>query len=179
MSTTNSTSDQTEIPDSPDRVFGAVIERNSGVCKKCYRRLRRRERIPQKIGFAHRETQAFVDEILPDGSEFGIADLEYFEQVELDDRFEDARPPDEIGETSACANCGAVDYYRTPDTRSRSEAVDAAAGISVTLDELGVEHDWVALLETADELKQDPDYAGDDFGTFSEAVATAIRLAEY
>jgi len=179
MSTINSSSDATEIPDSPDRVFGAVIERNGNVCKQCYRRLRRRDAFPQRVGYSHRELYAFVDEVLPEGSEFGIVDLEYYEQVELDARLEDARPPDEIGETSSCANCGSVDYYRTPDTRTRDGAIAAAAGISVTLDELGVEHDWVALLETVGELKQNPDYAGDDFRTFSEAVATAIRLVEY
>ncbi|WP_284008042.1 hypothetical protein [Haloarcula pelagica] len=177
---TISSSDATDIPDSPDRVFGAVIERNDGVCKRCYRRLRRREPVPHEIGYRHRDIQAFVDEVLPeDGTRFDILDREYFEAVQLPDRLEEAHPPDDAhDDTSACWHCGAIDTHRTPDTRSRRDALAAAAGISVTFDELDVPHDWVALLEAVDELKQDPDYAGDDYRTFSEAVATAIRVAD-
>ncbi|GGK74634.1 hypothetical protein [Haloarcula sebkhae] len=178
MSTTNSTSDRTEQPLSPDRVFAVAIERNDGVCKHCYRRLRRREEVPHEIGYSHRDIQAFVDEELPNGSRFDILDRKYYEYVRLPQRLEDAHPPDEShDDTSACWYCGTVDTHRTPSTRSRSEAVTAAAGISATLDELEIAHDWPVLLGAVHDLKQRPDYAGDDFATFSKAVEEAVTIA--
>lgn len=122
---------------------------------------------------------AFAEAEVPHGARFEYLETEFYEDDLVEDRNVRAHPPGESADTSsrACWNCGTVETHRTPPTRTREEAVEAAAGISVTLDEYGVEHDWLFLLGRVDELKRDPDYAGDDFATFERAVAEAIVAA--
>lgn len=173
-----SSPDAVEIPDDPGSVFGAVIERNECVCRHCYRRLKRKEPYPHSAGDDHGELVTWVTYDLPeDEPDWNTADREYFETPRIPDRNPKAYVPDEPAadaETRHCWNCGTTEPHRTPKTRSREEAVDVAANISVTLLEYDVAHDWVLLLERVDELKQQPDYAGDDFGAFGRAVAEAI-----
>lgn len=166
-----------EIPDDPMEIFGAVIERNDAVCKHCYRRLGCVRPYPFEQGFEHHAILGFVDEDLPPDRDWEYLDREYHEQVRDRDRYEGAFvPADELDKSNACWSCGEIDHHRTPPTRSRGEAIRAAAGASVTLLEYGVAHDWVLLLARVGELKREPDYAGDDFGTFRQALAEAVRV---
>ena len=66
----------------------------------------------------------------------------------------------------------------TPETRSKQNARDAAVNLTTTLHELGVDHDWVHLVERVVELKSQPDTAGNDFECFRCATAEAIRAAD-
>jgi len=166
-----------ELPE-PDTVFGTLIAGNSRICQRCYRRLRRRESFPHEPGLKIGEVAAYVDYELPaDAEDWHYADRQYFENVAMPDRLAQDNPPSETPHESAklCQSCGTFATHRSPDTRSRDDAVAAAAGLSVTLEELDVHHDWLVLVATVSELKANPDTAGDDHQCFSEAVAAAIR----
>jgi len=165
--------DKLEIPDDPDRVFGEVVERNDRVCKHCYRRLRRKVTFPRDVGLDHGDLMSFVEHVLPDGAKWNLLDRKYYERVELPQRVEGVY--DDTGKSRYCTNCGTVDTHRTPPTRSKEQAFEAAVNVSTTLHELGVAHDWVHLVERVRELKGQPETAGNDFECFRRATAEAIR----
>jgi hypothetical protein len=178
--TTQEPPDAVEIPDEPGRVFPELVERNDCVCKNCYRRLKRKESYPHKQGYDHGDLAAWVEAELPPDAEFEIAEREYFETVEIADRSPRAYVPGPNAtqaKRSACWNCGATEPHRKPTTRSRSDALTAAANVSVTLDEYHVAHDRFALVSTVDRRKRHPATSGDDFETFRSATAAAV-LAE-
>lgn len=171
-------SELVDVPDDPDDVFGAVIERNDLVCRQCYCRLRRRFEIESLTGDERHEISSYVDYELPEGYKWEWAERVYYETETIANRSLDAHHPDNDAahpEDSACWNCGSIDTARTPRTRSKPDAVQAAANISMTLEEYDVAHDWFVLLARVKTFKSDPDMAGDDFGVFSAAVADAIR----
>jgi hypothetical protein len=157
----------------PLEIFPELVERNHEVCKRCYTRVRERQPYPWRQGDQHGDRAAFVDYV-DDGSRLGA----YEETVTLDDRVQEAAPPDEIGTTTAC-RCGAIETHRTPETRSTADAVRAAAGISQTLSELDIAHDWLVLFDRVRELKSRPAFAGDDFRTFRRATAQAVYVARH
>ena len=169
--------DDVNVPDRPDDVFDALIADPGLCCQQCFRRIRARYNFSHEWGRRVGDVLTFVDYDLPEGEpNWNTADREYHEQEQLTDRTEHANPPGEdLDSSTACAFCGAVDSHRSPSTRSRSEALQAAAGIIATLTEFGAAHDPLALLVEVGELKRDPDYAGDDFGTFSTATERAVR----
>lgn len=153
--------------------FDHIAEDGREVCKRCYTRVRERQPYPWIRGDQHGDRAAFV-EYIDDGSRLGV----YEETTTLDDRVQEAAPPDESGTTTAC-RCGAIETHRTPKTRSKADAVRAAAGISQTLSELDIAHDWLILLARVRELKSRPAYAGDDFRTFRRATAQAVHVARH
>ena len=161
-------------PTDPLDVFPDLIERRSEVCKRCYTLLREREEYPAISGRRHHDRAAFID--LVEGSSFYGTDR-YTETVKHPDRFESAAPPgEETGTTTAC-RCGAIETHRTPNTRSREDALRAAGGISQTLTELEVAHDWLVLFDRVRVFKQQPALAGDDFEVFRRAVGQAVEVA--
>ncbi|WP_434531029.1 hypothetical protein ACODNH_05300 [Haloarcula sp. NS06] len=169
--------DATNAPDQPEDVFETLVADPSLCCQQCYRRIRARHNFDHNWGRRVGDMLSFVEYDLPEGEpRWNTADREYHEQERLADRTEHANPPDDnLDSSTACAFCGAVDTHRSPSTRSRREALEAAVGIIATLTEFGAAHDPLALLVEVGELKRDPDYAGDDFGTFSTAVARAVK----
>ena len=169
--------DDVEVPEQPRDVFEQLVADPSLCCQQCYRRIRARHNFNHDWGRRIGDILSFVDYDLPEGEpRWNTSDREYHEQEELADRTEHANPPgDELDSGSACGFCGAVDSHRSPSTRSRSEALEAAVGIITTLTEWGCSHDPLALVVEVGDLKRDPDYAGDDFGTFSTAVERAVR----
>ena len=172
-------SPEIDVPDNPGAIFRDVIEQNDQVCRNCYRRLRTRERYPNVQGDRHHDRYAFVDYELPSGSRFDVLDRVYYEDVELPGRTERAYPPaDQAASGSrACWNCGAIDYHRTPPTRSKRGAVEAAINVSITLHEFGIDHDWLYLVGRVQDLKSQPSTAGDDFACFGRAVSEAVDAA--
>lgn len=167
--------DDVEVPSDPDDIFGDVVANASLCCQQCYRRLRARRRFPDEQGHRHGDLLSFVDAELPEGADWEIIGTEYYTTDPVDDRLERMHPPDEADSGSGCGCCGAVEPHRSPSTRSRSEALQAAVGIVRTLSELGVAHDPLALLVEVGECKRDPNLAGDDFETFRTAVARSVR----
>jgi len=167
--------DEVEIPESPPDVFPDVVANASLCCQCCYRRLRARCRFPDQAGYRYAGLLAHVDAQLPPGADWEVLGTEYYTTDVVDDRLERMYPPGEGDSRSGCSACGAVEPHRSPSTRSRSEALQAAIGISVTLQELGVAHNPLALLVEVGDLKRDSDYAGDDFATFRTAVKRAVR----
>jgi hypothetical protein len=168
--------DALEIPDDPARVFGEVVERNDRVCRNCYRRLRRKATFPQTAGLDYGDVLSYVDWVSPTGSEWDLLDREYYERLTLPQRLGPAYSDD--GKTSYCRNCGTMDPHRTPTTRSKQNARDVAINLTTTLHELGIDHDWVYLVERVVELKSQPDTAGDDFACFRRATAEAIQTVK-
>jgi hypothetical protein len=176
-----------DIPADPDDVFDELIESNDRICKRCYRRHTRRDELSDaELTAPNRKhkgdrlagVSAYVDYEVPvDGDP--DRDRQYFEDVSLRRAREQAAHPDDPPSktSTACRNCGTIDWHRTPPTRSREEAIDAGAGISVTLEEFGVVHDWFRLLAAVGRLKRLPSTAGDDHETFATAVGFAIRKA--
>ncbi|MFD1512444.1 hypothetical protein [Halomarina rubra] len=161
------------VPSDPTRVFKCVVASNDLVCQECYRRLVQREAFDHETGYSNRDILAFVDEEIPEEStRFDILDREYYLRERIADRLE--RATSEHGTTAACWNCGTTSPRRSPPTRSAVEARRAATGLTVTLDEYGVDHDWVRLVDEVEELKRTPRYAGNDFETFRAAVAASI-----
>lgn len=161
------------VPSDPTRVFESVVATNDLVCQECYRRLVRREAFDHETGYSNRDILAFVDEEIPPGVlRFDILDREYYLRERIADRIEHATS--ETGTTGACWNCGTTNPRRSPPTRSAEEARSAACGLSVTLDEYGIAHDWMRLLDRVEKLKRTPRYAGNDFETFRAAVAASI-----
>lgn len=167
--------DRLEIPDDPRRVFGEIIAGNNHVCQVCYRRHRRHEQFPWEVGVDRHEILAFVDEELPPGAEWDYLDRQYFESIKLPDRLE--RVYTEDGKGTYCSGCGNMETHRSPSTRPVSRARDAAIQLSVTLHEYGIDHDWIRLVERVQELKREPETAGNDFECFRMAVADAIQSA--
>ncbi|EMA19025.1 hypothetical protein [Haloarcula argentinensis] len=169
--------DDVDVPDQPEVVFETLVADPSLCCQQCYRRIRAQHNFGHNWGRSVGDILCFVEYDLPEGEpRWNTADREYHEQEQLAGRTEYANPPgDNLDSSTACAFCGAVDTHRSPSTRSRSEALEAAVGIIATLTEFGAAHDPLALLVEVGELKRDPDYAGDDFGTFSTAVARAVK----
>ncbi|GGO01726.1 hypothetical protein [Haloarcula pellucida] len=169
--------DDVGVPDDPADVFEQLVADASLCCQQCYRRIRARHNFSHQWGRDVGDILSFVDYELPEGEpEWNTTDREYHEEELLSERTVQANPPgDDLDSGSACANCGAVDAHRSPSTRSREEALQAAVGIIATLTEFGVAHDPLALIVEVGELKQNPDYAGDDFATFATAVARAVR----
>lgn len=182
-------SDQVGIPDDPGQVYDELILESDLVCQHCGRRLRRRVEFPEHdVGYRNREVLAFVEEVLPDEQrhawiprESDVLGREYFEQVEVADRVVDANSPDRLageGGSTACWHCGSEDTHSQPATRSVDEALRYAAGVSVSLQEFGVVHDWFRLLAAVDRLKQVPATAGDDDETLRRAVEYAIEAVQ-
>lgn len=169
--------DDVTIPDALDDVFPELVADASRCCQQCYHRLRSRRRFPHEAGVELGGILSFVAYDLPEAEpQWNTVDREYYETAIVGGRTEQAHPPGECNESrQACKMCGAVEPHRSPSTRSRSEALQAAVGISRTLQELAVAHNPLALLVEVGDLKQDPDYAGDDFATFQTATARAIR----
>lgn len=170
----NSVSLHPDEPADPLDVYPELVERNDEVCKRCYTIIRKRVEYPWVKGEAHGDRAAFVTSV-DDGSWLGC----YEEQRELVDRIQSAAPPGkELGTTTAC-RCGAIETHEEPDTRSAEDAIRAAAGISQTLTELEVAHDWFVLLARVRELKTRPSFAGNDFRTFRRATAQAVHVARH
>jgi len=167
--------DDVEVPSDPEDVFPDIVANASLCCQQCYRRLRARRRFPDDAGYRYSDLLSFVDAELPAGADWEIIGTEYYTTDPVDDRLERMHPPDDADSGTGCSACGAVEPHRSPSTRSRSEALQAAVGVSVTLQELGVAHNPLALLVEVGECKRDPDLAGDDFETFRTAIARAIR----
>jgi hypothetical protein len=167
--------DEVEIPESPEEVFPKVLANASLCCQQCYRRLRSQHRLPKHVGQDHGDLMSFVTMDLPPGARWEILEAEWFETVQLRERLEKMHPPGESDSGTGCCFCGAVRPHRSPPTRSRSEAIRAAVGISMTLQELSVAHNPLALLVEVGEAKRDPDMAGDDFSTFRTATERAVR----
>ena len=169
--------DALKIPDDPARVFGEVVERNDRVCRNCYRRLRRKATFPRNAGLDYGHLLSYVDHVLPEGAKWDLLDREYYESLTLPQRVGSAHTDD--GQTSYCTNCGTMDPHRTPETRSKQNARDAAVNLTTTLHELGVDHDWVHLVERVVELKSQPDTAGNDFECFKRATTEAVVRAQH
>jgi hypothetical protein len=167
-----------EIPDDPDDVFDDVIAGNPLVCQRCYCRLHREREFVARVGDRAGDLLTYVDVEFPDW-DWELSEREYYQREVLEERLDRVALPDvpaTSASTSACWNCGAVEHYRSPaDTRSRSEAVTAAAGVTQTLTEFDVPHDWPVLLKAVDELKTRPATAGDDHECFRRATAAAVR----
>jgi hypothetical protein len=168
-----------EIPDDPDDVFDDVVAGNPLVCQRCYCRLRRERPFIPRVGERAGDLLTFVDVEFQSDWDWQLSEREYYEREVLKERLDEVAPPDvpaASGETSACWNCGAVEHYRSPpDTRSRSEAITAAAGVSQTLSEYSVPHNWPMLFAMVGELKTRPSTAGNDHECFRRAVDAAIR----
>lgn len=170
--------DALETPDDPSEIFETLVADPSRCCQQCYRRLNRQEEFDHATGREHGSILSFVWFDLPSSEpDWNTADREYFERVQLPNRSERVNPPGgRPGESrSACGFCGAVEPHRSPSTRSREEALGAAAGISATLQEFAVSHNPLALVVEVGDLKRDPDHAGDDFKTFRKATARAVE----
>lgn len=173
---TSFASDDVEIPNDPGDVFEDLVADPSLCCQQCYRRLRARHNFPHERGRSIGDILSFVDYDLPEGEPvWNTADRDYHEEELLADRTEEVHPPGDTTSHTGCGFCGAVEPHRSPSTRSRSEALDAAVGIVATLQEWGVSHNPLALLVEVGDLKRDPDMAGDDFGTFATATERAAR----
>jgi len=160
-----------DIPQDPLDVYPELINGSDLVCQTCFRRLHRQSEYDWTRGRRRSGILAWVTEHVPEGARFQIAEREYYEQEELADR----KPKSEA--QRHCWNCGSEQPYRQPPTRSKQEAVDAATGLSVTLEEYAVEHDWLALLCAVRNLKSDPELAGDDDRVFQVATATAVSIS--
>lgn len=169
--------DRLEIPDDPRRIFRKVIAENDHVCQECYQRLRRYQEFPWEVGIERHDVLAFVEEDLPDGAKWDYLDREYFESIELHDRLGPAYT--DAGKSSYCTGCGTMDPHRSPPTRSAERARDDAVQLTVTLHEYGVDHDWVHLVERVQELKREPETAGDDFECFKRATTEAVVRAQH
>lgn len=167
--------DEVVVPDDPADIYPDVVANAQLCCQRCYRRLRSRRRFPDAAGYDYSGLLAFVDVDLPPGADWQVLGTEYYTTDPVGDRLERMHPPDDADSSTGCGVCGAVDPHRSPSTRSRDEALRAAVGISVTLQELSVAHSPLALLVEVGDLKRDPDHAGDDFATFRTAVARAVR----
>jgi hypothetical protein len=167
--------DDVEIPDTPGDVFETLLANASLCCQQCYRRLRARRRFPADAGYRYADLLSFVDAELPDGADWELLGTEYYTTDGVDERLERMHPPGEDTSRTGCAVCGAVEPHRSPSTRSRSEALQAAVGIAASLQEWGVAHNPLALLVEVADCKRDSDMAGDDFGTFARATERAIR----
>ena len=167
--------DGVEIPTDPEDVHPEILADGGRCCQRCFRRLRSRQRLPDDIGQDYGDLLSFVDRELPAGAQWELLEAEWYETVRERNRLESMHPPGETTSATGCRACGAVKPHRSPATRSRSEALQAAVGASRTLQELGVAHTPLALLVEVADLKRDPDYAGDDFATFRTAVARAVR----
>lgn len=176
-----------EVPDDPADVFDELVATNDRICQQCFRRHTRRDGLDERDlvdvdgndkGDRLAGVSAYVDYHVQDDAD-DVFDREYFEDVSIRSaRERAAHPADPPAKTStACAHCGTIDWHRKPDTWSRERAIDAAAGLSVTLEEYGVVHDWLRLLAAVGRLKRLPATAGDDHATFSRAVEFAIRRA--
>lgn len=165
--------DRLEIPDDPGRVFNELIAGNERVCQECYRLLRHYEHFPWEVGVKHSKILAFVDEVLPDGHRWDLLDREYFESVREPERLGHAYT--EEGRESYCTGCGTMSPYRSPPPRPAARARDVAVQLSVTLHEFGIAHDWIHLAERVQELKQQPELAGNDFECFRRATEEAIE----
>lgn len=167
--------DEVDAPTDPEDVFDELVADPRRCCQRCYRRLRARRRFPDRAGFDHGHLLSFVDAVLPEGARWEVLDTEYFESVLIDDRSTTEHPPGERHTNErACGFCGVHKPHRSPSTRSRQAALEAALGISATLQEFGVAHNPLALLVEVGDLKRDPDTAGDDHATFSTATARAV-----
>lgn len=168
--------DRLEVPADEDAVFETVIAGTDRVCQECFRLLRRYERFPSEVGLDHGDILAFVDYDLPEGKpHWNTVDREYFESLTESDRLEQCYTDD--GETSFCTGCGTIDPHRSPSTRSAVHARDVAIQLTMTLHELGIDHDWIHLVERVAELKREPKTAGNDFECFCRATAEAIARA--
>jgi len=168
--------DRLEIPADADAVFETVIAGNDRVCQECYRLLRRYDRVPLEFGLDYGEILAFVEYDLPETQpDWNIVDRAYFEAVTELDRLEECHTDD--GKTSFCTGCGTMTPHRSPSTRSATRARDVAIQLTVTLHELGIDHDWIHLVERVAELKREPETAGNDFECFRRATADAIARA--
>lgn len=172
-------SDHDAVPDDPRRIFPDLVADASRCCQQCFRRLGSRRRFPDEPGRAYGELLSFVDVTHPEDADWELLDAEYWETERERERTTAAAPPsgEPASTTTACAFCGAVDAHRSPATRSREAAIEAAAGISATLTELAVSHNPLVLLVEVSDLKQTPETAGDDFETFRTAVDRAVRAA--
>lgn len=171
LAMTTTATDALEIPRDPSEIFGELLERNHRVCKRCYTRIKRRAARPWTHGKKWEDVGAHLEHQDDDGR-LG----RYFETEPLGDRTTDAHPPGEGSGTSTACSCGAVEPHRSPPTRSRSDAVDAAFGISRTLHEFGVNHGTPLLVGEVSRLKTEPETAGNDFETFRRATARAVRV---
>ena len=172
-----------DVPSAAADVFPDLIERNDAVCRNCYRRLARREEFPREVGYRHRDIHAFVEEVVPDGSDrFAVLDREYYETTLEEPRNLRVTPPDDSRASTssrACWSCGAIDHHRTPaETRSKAEAIEIAFNISQTLVEFDVAHDWLLLVELVKQLKSSPSFAGDDFAVFKQATEKAVEKVQ-
>lgn len=172
-------SDHGDVPDDPRMIFPDLVADASLCCQQCFRRLGARRRFPDEPGRAYGDLVTYVDATLPEDADWELLDAEYWETERERERTTEAAPPSDgpTGTTSACGFCGAVDTHRSPATRSRDAALEAAAGISATLTELAVAHNPLVLLVEVSDLKQTPETAGDDFETFRTAVDRAVRAA--
>jgi len=169
--------DRLEIPDDPRRIFREVIAENDHVCQECYQRLRRYQNFPWEVGIERHGILAYVEEDLPEGAKWDYLDREYFESVKIHDRL--GRAYTDSGKGSYCTGCGTMDPHRSPPTRSAERARDDAVQLTVTLHEYGIDHDWVHLVERVQELKRQPETAGDDFECFKRATAEAVVRAQH
>ncbi|MEA5387107.1 hypothetical protein VB779_08600 [Haloarculaceae archaeon H-GB11] len=167
--------DDVDVPAAPEDVFPEIVANPSLCCQRCFHRLRSRRRFPPLAGYDYGGLLAFVDAVLPEGAEWEVLDTEYYTTDPISDRLKRMHPPDEADSRQGCGLCGAVEPHRSPSTRSRSEALEAAIGVTTTLSELGIAHNPLALLVEVGDLKRDPDYAGDDHETFRIATARAVR----
>ena len=167
-----------KIPDDPEDVFADVVAGNPLVCQRCYCRLRRERAFAPRVGDRAGDLLTYVDVELGDW-DWELSEREYYEREVLEERLDEVALPDvpaAQAEKSACWSCGAVEHSRSPPgTRSRSEAITAAAGVTQTLTEVGVPHDWPVLLKAVDKLKTRPATAGDDHQCFRRATAAAVR----
>jgi len=158
------------IPDTPRDVYHALIANNNLVCQTCYRRLHRQTAYPTEQGHNQESILAFVDKHVPAGADYELVEAEFFEQEELRQR----KPKCE--NQRYCWNCGSEQPHRTQPPRSLDDAIEAAAGISATLEEYNVTHDWMALFVATRTFKTTPEVAGDDDDVFELAVALAVRF---
>lgn len=163
-------------PSDPLEVFPDLIERNPDVCKRCYTLVRLREDYPPSAGRRHHDRAAFIT--LVDGDSYDGTD-QYAETMTRPERVESVAPPGERAGTTTACRCGAIETHRTPDTRSLDDALRAAGGISQTLQEMEVAHDWLILFDRVQEFKQRPALAGNDFELFRRAVAQAVHIARH
>lgn len=171
-------SDDDVVPPASE-IFAELVADPSRCCQQCYRRLRARRRYPDEPGYRYNELVSYIDAVLPDGHDWGLVDIEYWESEKEAGRTERVYPPGGKPHESrgSCTFCGACEPHRSPSTRSRQVALEASVGISATLTEHAIPHNPLVLAVEVGDLKRDPDYAGDDFETFADATERAVRAA--
>lgn len=153
MSTAHGTSTASERS-----VFKDEIQRRPEVCSNCFR-------ITHEITEGRRWF-----------GELGWIELEYWLGCEHTALVPHARLT--AGEKRACG-CGVHQNSTTVRPLSKHRALSFASNLADTLEELGVDFDREALIDTVRAYKSDPDHASRDDAVFDRAVTVACHRAPH